>query len=219
MNHELDKVIKKVIICQKIVRGFLCRRRLLHLLESVQQQTIDQEAILLAQITKQQNTSESLDMTNKMDNNNTTTSSNSTHPNNNTKSVDFASTDLTSAPSYGNPEYQNVTNSSMTTTGNNTTKKSTTTTTAGTTNDEYQNMVKKAPEQEYQNITNKNTKTNSKAFTRQPAPEEKIATLKNQIEKQMKTYVKHEDYDEMLKLVKVSQVAPNVFRFQANLMI
>lgn len=136
---------------------------------------------------------------NKMDNNNTTTL-------NNTKSVEFASSDQTSAPSYGNPEYQNVTSSTMTTMGNTTTKKSTTTTTVGTTNDEYQNMLRKAPDQEYQNITNKNTKTNSKAFTRQPAPEEKIATLKNQIEKQMKTYVKHEDYDEMLKLVKVSRL-------------
>jgi hypothetical protein len=33
---------------------------------------------------------------------------------------------------------------------------------------------------------------------------EKIQSLKNQIEKQMKAYVKQEEYEEMLKLIKVS---------------
>jgi hypothetical protein len=33
---------------------------------------------------------------------------------------------------------------------------------------------------------------------------EKILTLKNQIEKQMKDYIKQEEYEEMLKLIKVS---------------
>ena len=39
LNQQLDKIVKRVVICQKIVRGFLCRRRLLHLLASIQQQT------------------------------------------------------------------------------------------------------------------------------------------------------------------------------------
>jgi hypothetical protein len=41
LDQQLEKIVERVIICQKIVRGFLCRRRLLHLLSSIQQQTID----------------------------------------------------------------------------------------------------------------------------------------------------------------------------------
>ena len=66
-------------------------------------------------------------------------------------------------------------------------------------------MSKKS--EEYQNITNRNTRTNSRPFdgggVRRPNNGEKIATLKSQIEKQMKTYVKQEEYYEMLKLIKV----------------
>ncbi len=187
LNHELDKVIKKVVTCQKIVRGFLCRRRLLHLLESVQQQ----QRQLASEQKAQPTLSNPQNISDKMTKMDTTTANNTNY-----KSVDFA-TEQVAAPSYGNPEYQNVN------VPHNTTKKT----------DEYQNMAKSRPlhsEVDYQNITNKNTKTNSKAFTRQ-APEEKIATLKNQIEKQMKAYVKQEDYEEMLKLVKVRRFFANHF--------
>jgi hypothetical protein len=52
LNQQLDKIVKRVIICQKIVRGFLCRRRLLHLLEKVQQQT-NEKISFINQIQKQ----------------------------------------------------------------------------------------------------------------------------------------------------------------------
>jgi len=39
LNQQLDKIVKQVIICQKIIRGFLCRKRLINLLELVQKQT------------------------------------------------------------------------------------------------------------------------------------------------------------------------------------
>lgn len=39
LDQELDKIVKKVVICQKFVRGFLSRRRLVHLLQTVQHQT------------------------------------------------------------------------------------------------------------------------------------------------------------------------------------
>jgi hypothetical protein len=52
LNQQVDKVVKRVIICQKIVRGFLCRRRLLHLLESIQQQT-NEKIAFINQIHKQ----------------------------------------------------------------------------------------------------------------------------------------------------------------------
>ena len=68
---------------------------------------------------------------------------------------------------------------------------------------DYQNIAKAKAETDYQNITNRNTKTNSRPFSRQH-PGEKITTLKNQIEKQMKAYVKQEEYEEMLKLIKVN---------------
>ena len=47
-----------------------------------------------------------------------------------------------------------------------------------------------------------NTTTASNVKKRQPQGE-KIQSLKNQIEKQMKAYVKQEEYEEMLKLIKV----------------
>lgn len=46
LNQQLDKIVKQVVICQKIVRGFLCRRRLLHLLGAVQQQTNEKVAFI-----------------------------------------------------------------------------------------------------------------------------------------------------------------------------
>jgi hypothetical protein len=52
LNQQLDKIVKRVIVCQKIVRGFLCRRRLLHLLEQVQQQT-NEKISFINQIQKQ----------------------------------------------------------------------------------------------------------------------------------------------------------------------
>ena len=39
LDQELDKLVRKVVTCQKLVRGFLARRRLLRLLETVQSQT------------------------------------------------------------------------------------------------------------------------------------------------------------------------------------
>lgn len=46
LNQQLDKIVKRVVICQKIVRGFLCRRRLLHLLASVQKQSIERNVFV-----------------------------------------------------------------------------------------------------------------------------------------------------------------------------
>ena len=171
LNHELDKVVKKVIICQKIVRGYLCRRRLFHLLEKIQKQT-DEKNQLFSQIQSQ-----SLKASEKM--------SNLKPDNSHYKSVDFV-TDP--APSFINPEYQNVS------TTNNQRMKS---------DPDYQASIKS---DEYQNITNRNTKTNSRSFSKQS---EKIASLKSQIEKQMKAYVKQEEYDEMLKLIKKLNLVSN----------
>ena len=44
LNQQLDKIVKRVIICQKVVRGFICRRRLIRLLETIQQQTNEKNA-------------------------------------------------------------------------------------------------------------------------------------------------------------------------------
>ena len=52
LNQQLDKIVKRVVICQKIVRGFLCRRRLLHLLKAVQQQT-NEKILFINQIHRQ----------------------------------------------------------------------------------------------------------------------------------------------------------------------
>lgn len=52
LNQQLDKIVKRVVICQKIVRGFLCRRRLLHLLNAVQQQT-NEKILFINQIHRQ----------------------------------------------------------------------------------------------------------------------------------------------------------------------
>ncbi len=55
------------------------------------------------------------------------------------------------------------------------------------------------------NAVNKNVKaSHAKNLNNKQQHHDKIQTLKNQIEKQMKTYIKQEEYDEMLKLVKVS---------------
>ncbi len=208
LNHELDKVIKKVIICQKVVRGFLCRRRLAHLLEAVQRQAQEQRHLLAhihAHSAKAADKMTSLKLsppapTTTTSANTTTTTTNSSslanatlantlanaalstppglHSNAATshyKSVEFV-TDP--APSFVNPEYQNLPTST------------------------YQSQAKKASDADYQNITSRNTKANSRPFSRQQG--EKIATLKSQIERQMKAYVKQEEYDEMLKLIKVS---------------
>ena len=43
---------------------------------------------------------------------------------------------------------------------------------------------------------------------------EKIQSLKNQIEKQMKAYAKQEEYEEMLKLIKVRDIFPKLFYCQ-----
>lgn len=55
LNQQLDKIVKQVVICQKLVRGFLCRRRLIHLLELVQQQT-NEKIAFINQIHKQGST-------------------------------------------------------------------------------------------------------------------------------------------------------------------
>jgi len=94
----------------------------------------------------------------------------------NYKSVEFVND---SAPSFVNPEYQNMTIDKT-----------------------YKNLTNtRKNDTDYQNITNRNTKTNSQPFSKHHG--EKIASLKNQIERQMKAYVKQEEYDEMLKLIKV----------------
>lgn len=41
LNQQLDGLVSRVIVCQKMVRGFLCRRQLLKMLELVQEQTED----------------------------------------------------------------------------------------------------------------------------------------------------------------------------------
>ncbi len=52
LNQQLDKLVKRVIICQKIIRGFICRRRLIHLLALVQQQA-NEKIAFINQINKQ----------------------------------------------------------------------------------------------------------------------------------------------------------------------
>lgn len=52
LNQQLDKLTQRVIICQKIVRGFICRKRLVHLLALVKQQTNERIAFI-NQINKQ----------------------------------------------------------------------------------------------------------------------------------------------------------------------
>lgn len=52
LNQQLDKIVKQVVVCQKLVRGFLSRRRLVHLLELVQQQT-NEKIAFINQIHKQ----------------------------------------------------------------------------------------------------------------------------------------------------------------------
>ena len=52
LNQQLDKLVKRVIICQKIIRGFICRRRLIHLLALVQQQA-NEKIAFINQISKQ----------------------------------------------------------------------------------------------------------------------------------------------------------------------
>ena len=55
LNTQLDNIVKRVVICQKLVRGFLSRRRLVHLLELVQQQT-NEKIAFINQIHKQGST-------------------------------------------------------------------------------------------------------------------------------------------------------------------
>lgn len=52
LNQQLDKLVKQVVICQKVVRGFLCRRRLLRLLVLVQEQA-NEKLLFINQIQKQ----------------------------------------------------------------------------------------------------------------------------------------------------------------------
>jgi hypothetical protein len=52
LDQEHDKIIRKVITCQKIVRGFLCRRRLNHLLQTVERHN-NERVQLINQIHKQ----------------------------------------------------------------------------------------------------------------------------------------------------------------------
>ena len=52
LNQQLDKLVKRVIICQKTIRGFICRRRLIHLLALVQQQA-NEKIAFINQISKQ----------------------------------------------------------------------------------------------------------------------------------------------------------------------
>ena len=55
------------------------------------------------------------------------------------------------------------------------------------------------------NNNNESVSTITNVKMKQPQGE-KIQLLKNQIEKQMKAYVKQEEYEEMLKLIKVINV-------------
>jgi len=56
------------------------------------------------------------------------------------------------------------------------------------------------------NKINSSSNNNEKNGGAKKQPQgEKIQSLKNQIEKQMKAYAKQEEYEEMLKLIKVKQ--------------
>jgi hypothetical protein len=59
-----------------------------------------------------------------------------------------------------------------------------------------------------------NEKSNG-AAKKQPQGE-KIQSLKNQIEKQMKAYAKQEEYEEMLKLIKVRDIFPKLFETEIH---
>jgi hypothetical protein len=52
LNQQLDKLTQRVIICQKLIRGFICRKRLVHLLALVKQQTNERIAFI-NQVNKQ----------------------------------------------------------------------------------------------------------------------------------------------------------------------
>jgi hypothetical protein len=38
LDQELDKIVRKIVLCQKIVRGFICRKRFARLLETKRKQ-------------------------------------------------------------------------------------------------------------------------------------------------------------------------------------
>jgi hypothetical protein len=52
LDQERDKIVRKVVTCQRIVRGFLGRRRLINLLERAQRHN-SERVQLINQIHKQ----------------------------------------------------------------------------------------------------------------------------------------------------------------------
>lgn len=65
------------------------------------------------------------------------------------------------------------------------------------------NKREKSMDKMPKHANNLSNNKNAPSHIRQPQGE-KIQSLKNQIEKQMKAYVKQEEYEEMLKLIKVN---------------
>ena len=152
LNQELSNLISKVIVCQKIVRGYLCRKRLLTLLDRVHSTKEEkfkfiQQIHLNSELTKEK-------LMDQLKHHNR---------------IKHSRISRSPAPPPPPPPMPHV---SITT-------------------NIQQNSAAAAASAAL--TSNNNNKDNYK-----------IQNLKNKIENQMKSYAKQEDYEEMLKLVKVN---------------
>lgn len=217
LNQQLDKIVKQVVICQKVVRGFLCRRRLIHLLELVQQQSNEKIAFInqihkqgsivleklnslkvkikksdLEPLTTVYEMAESLSeqhqhQMNQPEKLNVHTSSSSHHHNHGK---------LESAAAKNQPKIsKHNTNANANTTNKNNSN--------SLSNNYNNNNINKLSNNNNGSAAAKTESSSAQANNNNNKKGEKIQSLKNQLEKQMKDYVKQEEYEEMLKLVKV----------------
>jgi uncharacterized membrane protein YgcG len=218
LNQQLDKIVKQVIICQKVVRGFLCRRRLLHLLELVQQQA-NEKVAFINQIHKQGCT-----VLEKLNSLRVKVKANELEP---------LTTVYEMAESMSE-QHQHQLNDKMQVPPSSHHPKSSNIHAATAANSKHAAAANKAPASVVKttnNSSNNNSSSNNynnnnnnpninklsnagvsssggggsgTAAAAAAKKGEKIQSLKNQLEKQMKDYAKQEEYEEMLKLVKVS---------------
>ncbi len=64
LDHELEKLIKQIVICQKVVRGFLCRKHLKFYSRELNfKQNSDNSILLLPPLSSLTRTTEALDAT------------------------------------------------------------------------------------------------------------------------------------------------------------
>ena len=151
LNQELSNLNKKVILCQKIVRGYLCRKRLVFILDRVHK-TKEERLKFIQQI----HLNSKLTKEKQMDQLNHRNQQQQKHKiiNNNNNNHQYAPP----APPPPPPLHQAQTSMPLT-----------------------------------KNVT---ASSNKDIY--------KLQNLKNKIENQMKSYAKQEDYEEMLKFVKVN---------------